>query len=631
MKKDWHNLSWLPGAPDDFTQRCNALRNQDAAELRALAGYRLNESQLHKLAKRCSAFSAPKGFETFRLAIIGNANNDFLKTGLKASALRYGLWLDVEVGGMGETVTSVLNPDSGMNRFKPDGVLLALNAHIWSQTLLTGKEKDAKAAIENLKNDIEMMAQALKNNSSAMLILQTMPQTPISLFGSLDRRIPGTLRRMIDDFNAMIWSTGLPVIDIAALAEWTGLSAWHNAGQWHWAKLPFSQNLIPLYTDYVTRFIGALRGRSRKCLVLDLDNTLWGGIIGDDGVEGIILGQGSPRGEAHLAIQRMALALRERGVVLAVCSKNDDSNARLPFSQHPEHLLKESHIAVFQANWSDKASNLEAIARALDLTPDALVFLDDNPAEREIVRRELPAVAVPEIPDDEPALWPEILSAAGYFEAVTFTESDLGRAEQYAMNAQRETLKVQSRDIGDYLQALRMEMDITSFTPAVRARVSQLINRSNQYNLTTRRYTEGQIEAVESDPACFCFSARLRDRFGDNGIISVVICREAKDTWDIDSWLMSCRVLGRRVETALLNHIALEARQAGKDALTGRYIPTAKNGMVEKHYEKLGFTHTGTDTAGETHWQLDLKNFMPAPVPITLTAGPEKKANQKFG
>ncbi len=619
-KQEWYNLSWLPAAPDDFLQRCSGLQSNDAAALQALAMHALSDIQLHKLSKQCEAFSeVPKGLQPLKLGIIGNANSDFLKAALKSSALRHGLWLDVEMGSMGQTVVAVLDPNSNIAAFKPDVVVLALTWQIWSQTILVGHEKEAVAAIENLENDIRLMADTLKKQDTTFII-QTMPQAPISLFGSLDRRVVGTLRRLIDDYNAMVWASGLPVIDVAALAELVGLATWHDAGQWHWAKLPFSQNLIPLYADHVTRTLGALRGRSRKCLVLDLDNTLWGGVIGDDGVEGISLGQGSPRGEAHLAIQHMALALRERGILLAVCSKNEDATARLPFVDHPEQILKESHIAVFQANWKDKASNLEAIAKALDLTPDALVFLDDNPAEREMVRRELPAVAVPEVPDTEPALWPQILSAAGYFEAVSFMESDMARAGQYVANVKRKSLKVESRNIDDYLAAMAMEMKITSFGPNVRPRVAQLINRSNQYNLTSRRYTENQVEAIENDPAAFCFSARLQDRFGDNGIISVVICKEVDNEWYIDTWLMSCRVLGRRVEHTLLNYIATEARAAGKNTLKGHYIATAKNGLVKEHYKNLGFKSTEAKTSDESFWHLDLESFTPFDAPIVLTS-----------
>jgi FkbH-like protein len=246
------------------------------------------------------------------------------------------------------------------------------------------------------------------------------------------------------------------------------------------------------------------------------------------------------------------------------------------------------------------------------------VFIDDNPIERDMVRCELPAVAVPELPSDEPALWPMIISAAGYFEAVSFTDTDRDRAQQYATNARREALKIQSRDIGDYLKALAMTMEITSFSQAVRARVAQLVNRSNQYNLTVRRYTEDQLSQMESDVSVACFSARLRDRFGDNGIISVVICRDRAEHWYIDTWLMSCRVLGRQVERAVLKHMVACATKAGKTALLGHYIPGPKNSMVEHHYEALGFQRASEGENGETFWRLDLTTFQPPETPIDI-------------
>jgi FkbH-like protein len=620
MKKDWHNLSWLPEPPDDFAALCKAAKPGDVQALRRLAGFRLSDLQLNRVARLCAAFPAtPLGFEPFRLGIIGNGNNDFLGPALKSSGLRHGVWLDTYAAGMGQMATAVLDPQDPLYEFKPHAVLLALTWHVFPLFAPATASHESVAEIEKLKAEIELIKETLKENGNIALIVQTLPQAPVSLFGSLDRRIAGTVRRAIDDFNAWLFTTNLPIIDAANLAETVGLAAWHDSGQWHWAKLPFSQNLIPLYADHIGRYIGARRGRSRKCLVLDLDNTLWGGVIGDDGLEGIELGQGSPRGEAFLAVQRMALSLRARGIVLAVCSKNDEINARLPFTSHPEQILKEEHIAVFQANWSDKASNLEAIAKALDLTPEALVFIDDNPAEREIVRGELPTVAVPELPPEEPALWPMIISAAGYFEAVSFTDTDRDRAEQYATNVRREVLKIQSRDIGDYLRALEMTMEISSFSPPVRPRVAQLVNRSNQYNLTVRRYTEEQLAQMESDSSVACFSARLRDRFGDNGIISVVICHDKGEHWYIDTWLMSCRVLGRQVERALLKHMAAIARKAGKTALLGHYIPGPKNSMVEGHYEALGFQRASEGDDGETFWRLDLTTFEPPETPIEIT------------
>jgi FkbH-like protein len=620
MRKDWHNLSWLPEPPEDFAALCKAAKPGDVEALRRLTAFRLSEPQLNRLARLCGSFpGTPSGFESFRLGIIGNGNSDFLGPSLRSSALRHGVWLDTYAAGMGQMVTAVLDPRDKLYQFNPHAVLLALTWHLFPLFAAPTSGNGSVSGVEKLLSEIELIKDTLKQNGDIPLIVQTIPQAPLSLFGSLDRRIAGTVRRTIDDFNTWLLATNLPVIDAANLAEMVGLAAWHDSGQWNWAKLPFSQNLIPLYADHVGRYIGAWRGRSRKCLVLDLDNTLWGGVIGDDGIAGIELGQGSPRGEAFLAVQQMALSLRARGVVLAVCSKNDATNARLPFTQHPEQVLKEEHIAVFQANWADKASNLEAIARALDLSAEALVFIDDNPAEREMVRRELPAVAVPELPSDEPALWPMIISAAGYFEAVTFTDTDRDRAEQYATNARREALKVQSRDIGDYLRALEMKMEVSSFSSPVRARVAQLINRSNQYNLTVRRYTEDQLAQMERDSSVACFSARLRDRFGDNGIISVVICHDRGEHWYIDTWLMSCRVLGRQVERALLKHIVANAKQTGKASLLGHYVPGSKNSMVEHHYEALGFQRASERENGETFWRLDLSTYQPPQTPIEVT------------
>ena len=357
----------------------------------------------------------------------------------------------------------------------------------------------------------------------------------------------------------------------------------------------------------MARTIAAVRGLSRKCLVLDLDNTLWGGVIGDDGLGGIQLGQGSAIGEAFLAVQKMALELRSRGVVLAVCSKNEDHNARLPFREHPDMLLREHHIAVFQANWTDKAANLRAIASQLNIGVDSLVFLDDNPAERMQVRGELPLVAVPELPED-PALYPRTLAAAGYFETVGFSKEDRERADYYQANAQRAAALNASGDIGAYLASLDMVCTIGLVDEIARPRVAQLINKSNQFNLTTRRYSESELGAAIEGPSRHVVQVRLVDRFGDNGIISVLIADKKGKTWEIDTWLMSCRVLGRRVEEACLSHLVVAARQAGAGELVGKYVASPKNGMVADHYKKLGFLPLGTNN-GLSLWRLALDEF----------------------
>jgi len=361
----------------------------------------------------------------------------------------------------------------------------------------------------------------------------------------------------------------------------------------------------------------AMRGKARKCLVLDLDNTLWGGVIGDDGLEGIVLNEGDARGEAHRAIQSMASDLSRRGVVLAVCSKNDDATARLPFRDHPGMILKEEDIAVFVANWNDKASNLERIAQQLELGLDSFVLLDDNPAERSLIRQALPQVAVPEVGDDASTYVKAVLGA-GYFESVALTAEDLVRANQYRENAQRAELLDSSRDLDAFLRSLEMTVTLAPFNATGRKRITQLINKTNQFNVTTRRYTEAQVAEFETSPGHYTLQVSAGDRFGDNGMISVVICERGAADWRIDSWLMSCRVLNRKIEEAICNRLAADAKAAGARRLLGEYLPTDRNGIVAELYSKLGFTLIESSGPG-SRWALDLDRFEPFDVPTRVS------------
>jgi len=473
-----------------------------------------------------------------------------------------------------------------------------------------GDPEAAETAVRRTLDHIDTVRAGLRANGTAVCILQTIAPPPERLFGNLDRALPGTLRNVIDRVNLglaeSIRGTEDILLDVGGLAETVGLANWHSPSEWNLAKLPFSNIYLPLYADHVARMLSALVGRSRRALVLDLDNTVWGGVIGDDGLEGIQCAQGEPTGEAYLSVQRLALELRERGVVLAVSSKNDDESARLPFRKHPEMLLKEEHIAVFQANWNDKATNIKAIALELSLGLDSLVFLDDNPVERNLVRQLLPEVAVPELPSD-PALYARTLAAAGYFESVGFSDEDVKRARYYQDNAKRVVLQKEAGDIDVFLASLNMEITFQPFDETGRGRITQLINKSNQYNLTTKRYTEADVAAAERDPNCFTMQVRLCDIFGDNGMISVIICRrQAKCVWKIDTWLMSCRVLGRRVEQMVLREILEHARRRGICRLIGTYRPTGRNKLVEDHYSKLGFSLIRCYADGTTVSELDV-------------------------
>ncbi len=625
-------LQWLPRPPEDFARRCRALREatgEVGREVRALASFALDENKLARLANAIEAVHArPEALRSltpFRLGIVSNATSHFMVPPLTATAARHGIALECIEADYGQIVQEALSAESTVNRARPDAVLVALDYRGLALDVPLGDFKAAVDAVERALDELWTVRDALRRNSGASCIFQTVARPVEASFGSLDLALPGTRRHLIDLFNrglaARLSGKEDLLLDVAGLAETVGLSAWHDPALWNIGKIPFSNHCLPIYADFTCRLIAALRGKSRRCLVLDLDNTLWGGVIGDDGLEGIVLGQGDPQGEAFLAVQGAALALRERGIVLAVSSKNSDEIARLPFRQHPEMLLHENHLAVFQANWNDKATNIRAIAAELSLGLESLVFLDDNPAERRLVRDMLPEVAVPELPED-PAFYVRTLLAAGYFEALVFSPEDQKRADFYQDNARRVALQRTTGDLDAYLATLGMTITFQPFNEIGRARIAQLINKSNQFNLTTRRYSEAQVREMESDPNLFTLQVRLVDTFGDNGMISVIICRRDADDWLVDTWLMSCRVLGRRVEQAVLQELVTHARELGISRIVGTYRPTERNRLVEDHYAKLGFTECECPTKGSTLWSLDVANYKDISLPMKVVRPP---------
>ena len=611
------DLPWLPPAPADFKDRCSQFAQKKAgngAEIRGLGLHALSVNQLNRLHKAAKATTDSAPLTPVRLAVLSNSNTEFLPPVLSASALRHGVSLEVMILPYGQVAQEVFDPNSELYRLQADLVFL----------LLDHRGLPLKEGAGNALAYLEEMHSAIISNCGATVIFQTVAPLPKPLFGNFDVLYEPGETAKIAAFNQGLVELARRgpciLLDTSGLASTVGLDQWHDPAQWHLAKLPFAQNCLPLFGDYFGRLLAAVKGKSRRCLVLDLDNTLWGGVLGDEGMDGIVLGQGNALGEAFLAVQKMALALRDRGVMLAVCSKNDDALARKAFREHPEMLLKEEHITIFQANWEDKPSNIEAIAKAMNLGLESLVFLDDNPAERAQVRAALPEVAVPELPMD-PAFYPRVLLSAGYFDAVSFSDEDRSRVAQYQANAKRVEVQSKARNLGDYLDSLDMVLTVRPFDQASRARVTQLINKSNQFNLTTKRYTENQVAEIELDEKVYTSHARLHDAFGDNGIISVVICREEDEVWDIDTWLMSCRVLGRRVEEALLNTVAAAAKRAGARYLRGRYIPSPRNELVANHFQKLDFELLDRQADGSSLWQLALASRELTVVPIRVDEG----------
>ena len=602
-------LLWLAQHPDLGGAIGDAKREADPSvrlELAAqLAGYRRDftlTTRLDRLANEglralAGGETSASGLRPLRIALLSSHTVDHLAPAIRVAGLQRRLALSVHVAPYGMYRQALLMDDPELASFAPQLIVLALDARDAPLQLpLEASQQDVDSAVAERVDELRLLWRRARERYAAQVVQQTIVPADPPIFGSFEALVPASPYALVDRLNAAIRAAaredGVLLMDLA----WEAARGSYGDGlaepvRWHQAKQLVSPNLAPLYGDQLARIAAASVGLSRKCLVLDLDNTLWGGVVGDDGIDGIHLGQGSPSGEAFLAFQRYAAQLARRGIILAVCSKNDLSVAEAAFN-HPEMALKRSDIAAFIANWEDKAGNLRRIASMLDIGLDSLVFVDDNPAERDIVRRELPEVAVPELPDDV-ADYPARVAAAGYFEAVSFTSDDATRGRNYALNAERKAAMSQATDMEGYLRGLEMVLTATPIGAAELARSTQLINKTNQFNLTTRRYSEAEVERIASDPAAVALAIRLADKFGDNGLISVVLARPdasvASDELLIDSWLMSCRVLGRQVEDAVLDVLAAAATAAGYRALIGEYRPTERNGMVAEHFPRLGF------------------------------------------
>lgn len=638
------DLDWLPERPDwrqEF-DLAKALGPADYSEavrrFRTLANSRLDFALTVKLDRATQALvrRAPNqavartALTPVRLALLGSSTLGHLVPGIRVAGLRRGLLIQVYEGQYANWRQEIADPASGLHAFRPEAMLLALDARHLAELERTGGHG---AALQTLR---EAWRSARERLGCAILQQAALPVFP-TVLGNAEHLLPESPAAVIERLNASLpaaaaESDGVHVLALHRLAAEQGTRRWHSPALWFRARQEVHPVMAPLYGDHVARMLAALFGQTAKCLVLDLDCTLWGGAIGDDGLDGIALGQGSAVGEAHLELQRYALALRDRGIVLAVCSKNDENNAVLPFERQPEMLLRREHFPSFVANWEDKATNLRRIARELNLGLDALVFVDDNPAERGLIRRELPEVHVPELPDDPSGFVPT-LAAAGYFESLHLTDEDRTRAALYACTAQRKRQSAADPDpktrLGDYLASLNMTLEARPFDAASRARVVQLINKTNQFNLTTRRVLDSEVIRLGSDPQSLTLQLRLRDIYGDHGIISVLAAEPAELHPEVSElsvprdllithWLMSCRVLGRQVEDAAMNLLAEQARAHGAHHVFGLYRPTAKNGMVRDLYTRFGFELVSKPEGGATISILDLHTYKPQTTHIAV-------------
>ena len=538
-----------------------------------------------------------------RVALAGSFTTLQLRAILPLAGLRHGIELEMWEAPYGQYRQELLDPQSALYRSQPDFIVLAVHEGELTLPFLSQKpEDDVAREITHWTS----LWEAAALHSSARLVQFNFALPAEAPLGHLGARLPGSRYAMTQAVNAVLGmaaSTRVDLIDCERLSALVGKEQWTDPRYWHLSKQAVALPALPLLARHLTAAIAADLGLSRKCLVLDLDNTLWGGVVAEEGLAGITLG-GDQTGEAFVAFQEYIRCLKEKGVILAVCSKNNEADAKEPFERHPEMRLKLDDFAAFTANWEPKADNLVRIAETLNIGLDSLVFADDNPVECAAVYRALPQVDVVALPAD-PAYYTRTLSQYLMFETATFTAEDARRTEQYRARSLAARLEKSAGSLEELWESLEMSATIAPFDELNLPRIVQLIGKTNQFNLTARRHGPAQVEAFMQNPDCVHFSLRLRDRFTDHGLVALMIVIQRGRILEIDTWLMSCRVIGRTVERTMLAHLCTHAAQRSATTIRGLYIPAAKNQLVSDVYAQFGFLSAEAVADGQA-WHYDL-------------------------
>jgi FkbH-like protein len=585
-------------------QAATALRRLVSPELDYSAAEAL--SRIYQSLKRALPAKAGK-----KLAILGSFTTHQLAALIELHLFAAGIRVEVYESDYGVMQQEILDPTSGLHTFGPDILYLAPNRRsLGRRPAFTDAPERVDQLVTEQVQGWQSLWTAAHERLGCQIIQNNFDPPPHRTLGNHEMRHHTGLARFISEINRRLLDAApvhVTIFDVDHLAASHGRWAFGDDRFYFHAKLPCAPEFLPVYAHGVASIIAAQSGAAKKCLVLDLDNTLWGGVIGDDGLGGIRLGQGEAEGEAFQAFQHYVSELARRGVILAVCSKNTESVAKEAFDKHPEMVLRTADIAAFVASWDDKATNLRRIAKQLEIGLDSLVFVDDNPMERGLVRQLLPEVSVPELPED-PAGYIQAIDRHAYFQTVAIGSEDLNRGAMYQANAQRQQAEVATGNIDDFLKSLEMKARVEPVTRENLERVAQLIARSNQFNLTTRRHSAAAVMNMAESGDWITLTISLADRFGDNGLICVLLA-EIRDSEKgpemvIDTWLMSCRVLKRGVEAFLRNKLCRIARERDFSAILGEYIPTPKNALVNEHYATLGFSKVSGEDNGHSWWRL---------------------------
>ena len=563
--------------------------------------------ELKKLARE--ELNVPK----VKVALLGDTATQLLVTAIKGEAVDRGLSLDIYEGEYNQVERQLMDPTSELYEFDAELTVIFQSTHkLGEYHSSLSIEKQEQLAEERLSFISSLCESPSFVNKK--IIYFNYPEIEDTVFGSYANKVISSFSYQVRKLNYELMNLSrqypnLFICDIAGLQNVFGRRFMFAPNVYMTTEMVFSVNALPYIASRVVDIVSAIRGQFKKCLILDLDNTVWGGVIGDDGLEGIELGHGLGIGKAFTEFQMWVKKLKQRGIIICVASKNNEETAKEPFEKHPDMVLKLDDIAVFQANWETKVDNIRTIQSILNIGFDSMVFLDDNPFERNIVRENIPGITVPELPDD-PAMYLEYLYSLNLFETASYSNADKDRTKQYQVEAKRVSLSKTFTNEADFLKSLNMVSIVSGFTKFNTPRVAQLSQRSNQFNLRTIRYTETDIESMAKDPDVIDLSFTLEDKFGDNGLIAVVIMKKQdEETLFVDTWFMSCRVLKRGMENFTLNTMVEYAKAKGYKKIIGEYIPTPKNKMVEQHYPNLGFSTI--NTADISQYVLDLESYSP--------------------
>lgn len=526
-----------------------------------------------------------------RLALLGDTATQFLAISMRGMGVERGYHIDLFEAEYNQVERQLLDLSSDFHIFNADYTVVFQSTHkLLEKYSLLPVDQQAGLADERLD-----FLRSLAATVQGRIIIYNYPEIEDTVFGSYANKVNSSFTYQVRklNFELMNLAQECPnffICDLAGLQNKFGRDFMFDSTIYVSTEMILSLDALPYVAARTFDIICAAEGKFKKCLILDLDNTVWGGVVGDDGWENIQVGHGLGIGKAFTEFQEWVKKLKNRGVIIAVCSKNDEDKAKEPFEKNPEMILKLDDIAVFVANWENKADNIRTIQSILNIGFDSMVFLDDNPFERNMVREHVPGITVPELPED-PGEYLEFLYAQNLFETASCSEGDKDRTKQYQVEAERVSLQKSFTNEADFLKSLNMVSEVQGFDKFNTPRVAQLSQRSNQFNLRTVRYTDAEILAIEADEHYVTFSFTLADKFGDNGLICVVIGeKQSADTLFINTWFMSCRVLKRGMENFTLNTIVGYARIHGIRRIVGEYLPTAKNQMVKEHYSRLGFT-----------------------------------------